>query len=137
MRISDWSSDVCSSDLGLPIRFPKPQYGPRKSPEVLAGKLLPYSPIADFIDFSIQCNPIFMYPEDAKAAGANRPLAPNTLTRIADGVERSVIEADQPSTVSYYGPTHGKNFRGQPLPEPPPPPRSEERRVGKGGVRPS
>src|SRR3546814_12367396 len=103
MRISDWSSDVCSSDLfidkdglgsifkewrqalidcgyevefkilnaadygvgtkrkrlfvvarrdGLPIRFPKPQYGPRKSPEVLAGKLLPYSPIADFIDFS-------------------------------------------------------------------------------------
>src|SRR3546814_15968488 len=36
---------------GLPIRFPKPQYGPRKSPEVLAGKLLPYSPIADFIDF--------------------------------------------------------------------------------------
>src|SRR3546814_9767915 len=89
MRISDWSSDVCSSDLGyevefkilnaadygvgtkrkrlfvvarrdgLPIRFPKPQYGTRKSPEVLAGKLLPYSPIADFIDFSIQCNPIF------------------------------------------------------------------------------
>src|SRR3546814_11260397 len=121
MRISDWSSDVCSSDLGLPIRFPKPQYGPRKSPEVLAGKLLPYSPIADFIDFSIQCNPIFMYPEDAKAAGANRPLAPNTLTRIAAGVERFVIEADEPYISSYYGLRNGSNFWGQASPKPPPP----------------
>src|SRR3546814_13858197 len=131
MRISDWSSDVCSSDLGyevefkilnaadygvgtkrkrlfvvarrdgLPIRFPKPQYGPRKSPEVLAGKLLPYSPIADFIDFSIQCNPIFIYPADAKAAGANRPLAPTNLTRIAARLTRFVITTDDHNNLSH------------------------------------
>src|SRR3546814_17335310 len=59
-----------------------------------------------------------MYPEDAKAAGANRPLAPNTLTRIAAGVERFVIEADEPYIVSYHGPKKGKNFRGQALTEP-------------------
>src|SRR3546814_12753631 len=105
LRISDWSSDVCSSDL----------------------KLLPYSPIADFIDFSIQCNPIFMYPEDAKAAGANRPLAPNTLTRIAAGVERFVIEADEPYIVSYYGPKNGKNSRGKALTEPLPTQTTENR----------
>src|SRR3546814_19554182 len=113
MRISDWSSDVCSSDLGLPIRFPKPQYGPRKSTKVLAGKLLPYSPIADVIDFSIQCNPIFMYTEDTKAAGANRPLAPNTLPPIAAGVKRLVIDTRQPYTVYSYGPKTTEAPRGR------------------------
>src|SRR3546814_8149404 len=68
-----------------------------------------------------------MYPEDAKAAGANRPLAPNTLTRIAAGVERFVIEADEPYIVSYYGPKNGKNFRGQALTEPLPTQTTENR----------
>src|SRR3546814_4586827 len=89
--------------------------------------LLPVSPFSDFIDFGIQFNPIFMYPEDAKAAGANRPLAPNTLTRIAAGVERFVIEADEPYIVSYYGPKNGKNFRGQALTEPLPTQTTENR----------
>src|SRR3546814_14070654 len=103
MRISDWSSDVCSSDLfidkdglgsifkewrqalidcgyevefkilnaadygvgtkrkrlcvvarrdGLPIRFPKPQYGPRKSPEGIAGNLLTSSTSPDLLAYS-------------------------------------------------------------------------------------
>src|SRR3546814_11780072 len=68
-----------------------------------------------------------MYPEDAKAAGANRPLAPNTLTRIAAGVERFVIEADEPYIVSYYGPKNGKNFRGQALTAPLPTQTTERR----------
>lgn len=103
---------------GLPIRFPKPTHAPRKSAEVASGSLLPYSPAADHIDFTIRCNPIFMYKEDAKAAGANRPLRPNTLKRIAAGVERFVIEADDPFIVSYYGPKDGSGFRGQSLGEP-------------------
>lgn len=103
---------------GLPIRFPKPTHGPRKSKEVLSGSLLPYTPASECIDFTIQCNPIFMYKEDAKAAGCNRPLRPNTLTRIAAGVERFVIEADDPFIVSYYGPKNGSSFRGQALSDP-------------------
>src|SRR3546814_18080938 len=59
MRISDWSSDVCSSDLA--------------------------------------------------------------------GVERFVIEADEPYIVSYYGPKNGKNFRGQALTEPLPTQTTENR----------
>ena len=103
---------------GLPIRFPTPTHAPRQSAEVSSGSHLPYSPAADHIDFSIRCNPIFMYAEDAKAAGANRPLRPNTLKRIAAGVERFVIEADDPFIVSYYGPKDRNGFRGQSLSEP-------------------
>jgi DNA (cytosine-5)-methyltransferase 1 len=112
---------------GLPIRFPTPTHGPRTSNEVLAGKLQPYRPASDCIDFTIQCNPIFMYAADAKAAGANRPLAPNTLTRIAAGVERFVIDADDPFIVSYYGPKNGINFRGQPIADPLPTQTTENR----------
>lgn len=103
---------------GLPIRFPAPTHGPRDSEAVKQGLLQPYRSAAECIDFTIQCNPIFMYKEDAKAAGANRPLAPNTLARIAAGVERYVIEADDPFIVSYYGPKGSDEFRGAKMSEP-------------------
>ncbi len=88
---------------GLPIRFPKATHGPRNSPAVLAGELLPYAPVSDCIDFTIQCNPIFMYARDAKKARCNRPLADNTLKRIAAGIERYVLEAEKPHIVSFGG----------------------------------
>src|SRR3546814_11259064 len=31
MRISDWSSDVCSSDLGAPVEFRRSGEGPRSA----------------------------------------------------------------------------------------------------------
>ena len=89
----------------LPIRFPVPTHGPRTSAAVLAGTLKPYVAVSTAIDFNIVCNPIFMYPEDAKKAGAKRPLADNSLKRIAAGVERHVIEAEDPYIVSYSQPT--------------------------------
>lgn len=112
---------------GLPIRFPAPTHGPRASAEVKEGKLEPYRSAADCIDFSIQCNPIFMYPQDAKAVGAVRPLADNTLSRIAAGVERYVIEAEEPFIVSYYGPKTGNGFRGSAINEPLPTQTTENR----------
>lgn len=111
----------------LPIRFPVPTHGPRNSPAVLSGKLLPYVAASTAIDFGIQCNPVFMYPEDAKKVGAKRPLADNTLKRIAAGVERYVIEADDPYIVSYYGPKSGEHWRGQCLNEPLPTQTTENR----------
>lgn len=85
---------------GLPIRFPEKTHGPRTSIEVTEGKLLPFKSAADCLDFSIKCNPIFMYPSDAKAAGVNRPLADNTLKRIAAGIEKYVIGAEDPFIIS-------------------------------------
>ncbi|QAY80163.1 DNA cytosine methyltransferase [Sphingosinicella sp. BN140058] len=103
---------------GLAIRFPKPTHGPRNSQAVRQGLLKPYVPASSAIDFSQKCNPIFMYQADAKKAGAVRPLADNTLGRIAAGVERFVIEAEDPFIVSYYGPKNGPTFRGQSTAEP-------------------
>lgn len=95
---------------GLPIRFPKVTHGPRKSPEVLAGLLKPYDSAGQHIDFTIQCNPIFMYQEDAKRVGANRPLASNSLRRIAAGVERYVLDSEDPYIISYGGGLHAKSI---------------------------
>lgn len=86
---------------GLPIRFPKPTHGPRNSDAVKQGILKPYASAASAIEFGVKGNPLFMYPADAKKAGAVRPLADNTLRRVAAGVERYVIEADDPYYVPY------------------------------------
>lgn len=103
---------------GLPIRFPDPTHGPRSSPEVKAGLLQPYATAAEHIDFTIKAHPIFMYVEDAKRVGCIRPLADNTLRRVAAGVEKFVIEADEPYIIPYYGPKQGENSRAKPISEP-------------------
>ncbi len=102
----------------LPIRFPKRTHAPANSQAVLDGELAAYQSAAMHMDFTIKCNPIMMYPEDAKKARCNRPLADNTYKRIAAGVEKYVIETDEPYIISYYGPKNGENFRGQPVSEP-------------------
>jgi DNA (cytosine-5)-methyltransferase 1 len=112
---------------GLPIRFPSPTHGPRNSPEVKAGRLKPYDTAANHIDFTIRCNPIFMYAEDAKVAGCIRPLADNTLKRIAAGVEKFVIEAAEPYIIPYYGSKTGEASRARPVSEPLPTQTTENR----------
>jgi DNA (cytosine-5)-methyltransferase 1 len=73
-----------------PIVWPAPTHGPG---------LKPYRTAADCIDWSIPCVSIFASPEEAKAAGVKRPLAPATLRRIAHGVRRYVLEAAKPFIV--------------------------------------
>lgn len=75
---------------GAPIVWPKPTHGDPASAEVKAGKLLPWPTAADVIDWSIPCPSIFE---------RKRPLAENTLRRIAKGLERFVIETAQPFIV--------------------------------------
>ncbi|MGL6559410.1 DNA cytosine methyltransferase, partial [Aeromonas dhakensis] len=97
---------------GAPIVWPKPTHGDPASAEVKAGKLLPWPTAADVIDWSIPCPSIFE---------RKRPLAENTLRRIAKGLERFVINAAEPfivkcnhtSTRTVYD-----CFRGQGINEP-------------------
>jgi len=112
---------------GLPIRFPLATHGPRNSEGVRNGTLKPYATAAEHIDFTIQANPIFMYKEDAKAVNAVRPLADNTLRRVAAGVERFVIEAAEPYIIPYYGAKAGEKSRSRPISEPLPTQTTENR----------
>lgn len=92
---------------GEAIVWPKPTHGDSKCPAVQAGKMKPWPVAADIIDWSLPCPSIFMTREEVraytKATGIriNRPLAENTLKRIAKGVMRYVVEAKEPFFVSF------------------------------------
>jgi DNA (cytosine-5)-methyltransferase 1 len=75
---------IARSD-GLPIVWPEPTHGPRR---------LPYRTAAECMDWSLECPSIF---------GRERPLAENTLKRIARGLRRYVIEAEHPFIVPVAG----------------------------------
>lgn len=86
---------------GKDIVWPKPTHGKKGS------ALLPYRTAADIIDWSIPCPSIFE---------RSRPLAENTLRRIARGIQRYVIGNPQPFIVKV---DHAYDaFRGQSLDEP-------------------
>nr|WP_321482311.1 DNA cytosine methyltransferase [uncultured Cohaesibacter sp.] len=81
---------------GRKIRWPEPTHGAPDSEGVLAGKLKPWRTAAEIIDWSQPCHSIFLSKEEARAVGVKRPLAENTLKRIAAGIKRFVIDAKQP-----------------------------------------
>lgn len=62
---------------GKPFIWPEPTHGPG---------LLPYRTAAEIIDWSIPCQSIF---------GRKKPLKPATERRIAKGLKRFVLEADE------------------------------------------
>lgn len=92
---------------GRRIVWPKPTHGDPKSAEVRKGKLLPWRTAAECIDWSLPCPSIFdTGPEIMEKHGlrAVRPLAKNTMARVARGMKRYVIEAERPFLVNL---THG------------------------------
>jgi DNA (cytosine-5)-methyltransferase 1 len=92
---------------GRRIAWPKPTHGDPKSPEVRKGKLHPWRTAAECIDWSLPCPSIFdTAPQIMARHGlrAVRPLAANTLARVARGMKRYVIDADRPFLVNL---THG------------------------------
>ncbi|ENO4067486.1 MULTISPECIES: DNA cytosine methyltransferase [Klebsiella] len=94
---------------GKPIVWPEATHGDPKSPAVQAGKLTPWRTAAECIDWSIPTPSIF----DRK-----KPLAVNTLKRIARGIQRFVVDSDNPFIVKCnHTTTRGKYdcFRGQGL----------------------
>ncbi|MBJ6475954.1 DNA cytosine methyltransferase [Enterobacter hormaechei] len=97
---------------GKPIVWPEPTHGDPKSPAVQAGKLAPWRTAAECIDWSIAAPSIF---------GRKKPLAENTLKRIARGIQRFVLDNPTPFIVkcNHTSTRSGYDcFRGQSLNEP-------------------
>lgn len=97
---------------GQPIVWPDASHGDPKSAAVQSGKMAPWRTAAECIDWSIPAPSIFE---------RKKPLAENTLKRIARGIQRFVIDSDKPFIVKCNHTTsRGKYdcFRGQALAEP-------------------
>ena len=91
---------------GRPIVWPKPTHGDPKSAAVNKGKLLPWSTAAECIDWSLPCPSIFDTSQQIKekhGLRAKRPLAVNTMARVARGMQRYVLNADSPYVVEVPG----------------------------------
>ena len=101
---------------GRKIVWPKPTHGDPKSKDVNSGKLKPWRTAAECIDWSVPCPSIFdTSTEIMEKHGLRsvRPLAQNTLARVAKGMQRYVLDAEQPFLVNL---THGA--RVEPAGEP-------------------
>jgi DNA (cytosine-5)-methyltransferase 1 len=105
---------------GEPIVWPEATHAPADKAAKLG--LKSYRSAAECIDWSLPCPSIFMSKEEAgayaKTTGqrVKRPLKPNTLRRIANGVMRYVVNAKQPFIVTCNH--SGQEFRGQSLADP-------------------
>lgn len=97
---------------GRPIVWPERTHGPADSPEVKAGKLLPWRSAAEIIDWAVPMYSIFDTKEEIKqkyGVTAVRPLAVNTMRRIIRGVDKFTIKSGRPFLVPIgYGERPGQ-----------------------------
>jgi DNA (cytosine-5)-methyltransferase 1 len=64
------------------------------------GRFLPrWRPAADCIDFTLPCPSIFLTKDEARKVGVKRPLAENTMRRIARGLRKFVLDNPRPFIV--------------------------------------
>lgn len=77
---------------GKPIVWAKPTHAPKNSKAVKKGELKPYRTAAECIDWSIPAQSIFE---------RDKPLAENTLRRIAKGIKKFVIDNPEPFIINY------------------------------------
>ena len=113
LRACDYGAPTIRKRLFVVVRFdgqkitwPAPTHGNPASAEVRKGKLQPWRTAAECIDWSLPCPSIFDSSAEIMARHglrAVRPLAENTLARIARGMKRYVIEAEKPFLVSLKG----------------------------------
>ncbi|MEK0167967.1 DNA cytosine methyltransferase [Pseudescherichia vulneris] len=97
---------------GVPVTWPEATHGDPTTPAVQSGKLRPWPTAAECIDWSIPALSIF----DRK-----KPLAENTLKRIARGIQRFMIDSESPFIVKCNHTSTKTSydcFRGQALAEP-------------------
>ncbi|UXT99905.1 DNA cytosine methyltransferase [Agrobacterium tumefaciens] len=114
LRACDYGAPTIRKRLFVIIRFdsqkivwPEPTHGAPDDPDVIAGRKLPWRTAAECIDWSIPCPSIFDSSADiAEKHGlkAIRPLADNTMARVARGMKRYVLDAERPFIVNL---THG------------------------------
>nr|DAQ35614.1 MAG TPA: DNA cytosine methyltransferase [Caudoviricetes sp.] len=89
---------------GKPIVWPEPTHGDPNSAEVKSGKLKPWRTAAEIIDWSLPCPSIFDSTAGIKAKyqlHAVRPLAENTMKRVARGIDKFVLKSPQPFIINY------------------------------------
>lgn len=91
---------------GQRIAWPEPTHG---------SGLLPYRTAAECIDWSLPTYSIFLSKEEGSAYGVKRPLAENTMRRIARGLQKFVIDAAEPFIVPVM---HAGDQRVHSLDEP-------------------
>ena len=77
---------------GRTIAWAEPTYAPKDSEAVRLGRKKPYHTAAECIDWSIPAESIFE---------RDKPLAENTLRRIARGIQKFVIDNPEPFIVNY------------------------------------
>lgn len=77
---------------GKPIVWAEPTHAPKDSEAVRLGRKLPYRTAAECIDWSIPAQSIF---------GRKKPLAENTMRRIARGIQKFVIDNPEPFVINY------------------------------------
>ena len=114
---------------GKPIIWPEPTHAPADSEAVAAGKLKPYVGAHTQIDFSLLCPSIFDTAEEIKkkyGIRAVRPLAENTMRRIARGLKKFVLDNPEPfivnqkayALIQYHSETAAQEVRGQGIESP-------------------
>ncbi len=92
---------------GRPIVWAEPTHAPKDSEAVKQGLKLPYRTAAECIDWLIPAQSIFE---------RKKPLAENTMRRIARGIQKFVIDNPEPFIVTVNH--SGEGFRGQSTDEP-------------------
>jgi len=86
---------------GQKIVWPEPTHGDPERIEVRCGLMKPWRVAAEIIDWSIPCPSIFE---------RNKPLAENTLKRIAKGIQKYVIDNPNPFIVVNTTGHHGSKI---------------------------
>ncbi|MDR3495314.1 MAG: DNA cytosine methyltransferase [Ancalomicrobiaceae bacterium] len=91
---------------GEPIVWPEPTHGNPADPvdraRIASGELRPWVTVAECIYFSLPCPSIFDTADEIRTKHgirAKRPLAANTLARLAKGVRRRVLDVPEPFVV--------------------------------------
>lgn len=77
---------------GQPIRWPQPSHGNQPN-------LQPYRTGAECMDWSQPCYSIFLTKEEARQYRVKRPLADNTMRRLANGLMKFVVNNPRPFVV--------------------------------------
>ena len=107
---------------GRPVVWPEPTHAPADSEEVKAGRKKPWRSASEIIDWSLPCPSIFDTREEVKEKYgliAQRPFRPNTMRRVARGVDKFVIKAANPFIVPMgYGEAKGQAPRVHDIQEP-------------------
>ena len=100
---------------GRPIIWPAPTHGPINSEKVRAGLLKPYVGAYTQLNFSLPCPSIFDTSEQIKekyGIRAVRPLSQKTMSRIARGIKKFVLDNPDPFIIEDMAPVIDKAYGG-------------------------